>query len=872
MGLARRLGLSINLSGQGVFMFRRTKICAAVAVVLGGGLSIPALAQQADQPQRIEITGSAIKRVDAEGPAPVEIYTRKDIQRTGATTISELVKNISVLDIDDQGELTANSPSGSGTSNLQIRGLSERNLLILLNGRRLPTNALADGSGAGAAVDVNNIPLSAIERIEVLKDGGSAIYGADAVAGVINFITKKNYNGLEARADYGTSSRHDGQEKGGGLVFGFGDYDASGFNILGAVDVFKRDPIMRKDRELTRSADWRRYDGKTDGRSSFHPNGNILDDTGTVVVGQVVPCPPEDLRGTTCRFDFNKSVLTAVNGADRWSSMLVGNLKLGSMRAFSEVMYSESKDLFEAQPAPGAYFDQQDRLIFGRFMQVGPRTTNRKASLLSLVAGLEGSFGSYDWDVALGQGTSKVSNHDKNYVDATLFDEAISSGLIDPTRTDNPESEINKIRLTPKRDGKSVIRYLNAKISGPIVNLPGGQLAFAVGGSLNKETIRDTPDANQQAGNVFGSIAQAAVDASRQSQAIFGELSIPLLKNLEGQVAVRYDRYSAVEGIVGGTRVSGENSTRTSPKVAVKYKPADFVLMRASYAESFLAPTLKQMFGGQDAGAESTSDTEILCPAFGVPAANCDNFPYDNVTGSNPNLKPEIGKTYNVGFVLEPHPAVSLGVDLWRIRKRDEVGQPSVETAVQLGNYQFINGRWTVFTNNQNLARTESEGADIDVRVRFPSTDFGRVTLHNTSTYYTHIKTEVEPGAGFDEYVGTFLNPRWRNTFTLNLEYGPWNGTMAVRTTAGMLDTDQPHDTTLFNNARRIGTYEELDLGVQYSGFKNLTLGGIVKNALDRMPPFSQRGAQNQYGSLGFPWIYSPRGRFFQVTANYKFY
>lgn len=851
-------------------MFKRHAIATAAMLCAGAVGSGSALAQNTPAPQRIEITGSSIKRIDNEGPAPVQIINKRDIERTGATTVSELVKNLAVLDIDDQGNLTANSPAGSGTTNLQVRGLSERNLLILLNGRRLPINALTDGSGAGAAVDVNNIPLSAIERIELLKDGGSAIYGSDAVAGVMNFITRKNYNGVEARVGYGKTSRGDGAEKTGGVVFGFGDYDTAGFNILGAIDVFKSDPIMRADREITRSADWRRYDGVTDGRSGFHPNGNILNAAGTAVVGQVVPCPPGELRGTTCRFDFNQTVLTAVNGEDRWSTLLIGSVKLGGMRAFGEVVYSEAKNLFEAQPAPGPYVDRQGRTVNGRFMQVGPRTTNRKASLLSTTAGLEGSFGDYDWDVAVGQGVSKVRNNDSNYLDNTRFGQAIAAGTIDPTSSTNPASVLDPLRIFPTRDGRSVVRFINAKVSGSLTKLPGGPLGFAVGTNLNKETLRDVPDLNQQNGNVFGSIAQAPVDAERDLKAVFAELALPLLSNLEAQIAVRYDRYSGASGTIGGQQISGASASRTSPKVALKYKPLSVLLLRASYAESFLAPSLKQLFGGVDEGAESTSDTDILCPAFGVSAANCDNFPYRNRTGSNPQLKPETGKTYNFGIVLEPIPDVSVGLDLWQIKKDNEVNQPTVETAVQNGNFSRINGQWTVFTNNQNLALSKSKGFDLDLRARF-ALPFGRLTLTDSMTHYFEIKTQDDPTASVDNFVGTFLNPRWRNTFRVSLETGPWEGTLAVRSTAGMTDTDQPTGSAIANAARRIGSHEEVDIGLRYSGFKGLTLNGAVKNLFDRDPPFSQRGTTNQYGSLGFPWIYNPRGRFYQVSANYAF-
>jgi iron complex outermembrane receptor protein len=837
-------------------------------LAFGGSLALgitPAQAQQ--QLQRVEITGSAIKRVQTEGPAPVEIYNRKDIERTGATTVTELVKNIASLDIDDQGDLTGNSPSGSGTTNLQIRGLSERNLLILLNGRRLPVNALHDGSGAGAAVDVNTIPISALERIEVLKDGGSAIYGADAVAGVINFITRKNFTGLEARLGYGVSSRNDAKETPAGVVFGMGDYDTQGFNVLAALDMFKRDAIMRTDREITRSADWRRFAGGTgvDGRSTFHPSGNIVGGAGAP--GQLAPCPAEDLplRGGLCRFDFSRSILTAANGADRFSGMLIGSVKLGSgMRGFAELTYSESKDLFLAQPAPGAYIDTLGQTIRARFMQPGPRTTDRKGSLTQLVAGLEGSIGTTDWDVAVGQGTSKVTNNDSNYLAADRFIDAINNGLIDPTSTTNPTALVDSLRLTPTRTGKSVLRFVNAKVTGQLMEMGGGPLAYAVGLQSQRESLTDRPDAEQQAGNVFGSIAQAAVDASRNSSAIFGELSIPFFKNFESQVAIRHDRYPG--------------NSKTSPKFAVKYQPSSAFMVRGSYAESFLAPSLKQLYGGQEQGAESVSVDALgnphpVCAAFPTLSGTCDNFPYQEISGSNPNLKPELGKTFNVGFVFEPAPQVSLGVDFWLIKKRDEISTLSVESAVANGDIGIsAQGEAQVFVTNQNVARAKVSGVDVDLRLRLGDTPFGKMTVRDALTYYTRNQRQFEPGGLFYEYNGTFLSPRWRNTVNVNFEKGPWSTTVALRTTAGMKDSDQPGGELENILARRIGIYEEVDTTVQYTGFKSLTLTGGIKNLFDHQPPYSNEGTQNQYGSLGFPWIYSPRGRFFYVTANYKFF
>src|SRR6478609_7944935 len=277
-------------------VFQRNKLAVAVGCLLGiGGILLP-LAAPAQTPDiRVDVTGSNIK--------PVEIVTREEIQRTGARTVNELLRYIPSVDIYDQGEIASNSPAGSGTTTIRLRGLSENNVLVLLNGRRLPVNALYDASGAGAAVDVNMIPISAIERVEILKDGGSAIYGADAVAGVVNFITRKDFQGVEVTGRYGISTHGDGEEKGANVTAGFGNYEKDGYNVLFTIDYLKRDPIYRKDREISKSVDFRRIDsGAPDGRSSFAPQGNYVNpDTGAFVGGSVRPCPPELIGGNPAR-------------------------------------------------------------------------------------------------------------------------------------------------------------------------------------------------------------------------------------------------------------------------------------------------------------------------------------------------------------------------------------------------------------------------------------------------------------------------------------------------------------------------------------------------------------------------------------------
>ncbi|MEC5163947.1 iron complex outermembrane receptor protein [Janthinobacterium sp. CG_S6] len=839
-------------------MFRKTVLARALTIAfssaaLAAAVAPSAMAQDAngEKVQRVIVTGSAIKRVDAETAAPVEIYTKKDILRTGSTTVSELIKNLAAIDIGDAGELSSSSPGGSGTSNVKMRGLSERNVLVLLNGRRLPTNAMADGSGAGAAVDVNVIPVSALERVEILKDGGSAIYGADAVAGVMNFITKKNYQGLEAKGSYGQSSRSDAKEKNASLVYGVGDYDQSGFNILATADVFKRDPIYRKDRELTRSADFRRFGG-IDGRSGYSPNGNIAGG------GQEVPCAPEDLSKGVCRFDFNKTLLTTINGADRFSGMLLGSVKVSdSIRAFAELTYSENKDHFLAHPAPGVYTNRAGQDVNGRFMQMGPRTTDRKGSLSQFATGLEGNSRGIDWDVALGKGISKVSNQDSNYAQSEMLDAAIAAGLIDPSKNTNSEAEINKFRLRPHREGKNEMTYLNAKASAPIMDLAGGALAYAVGFSYIKEALTDSPDQNQKDGLVFGSIQQAAVNASRKSKGVFGELSIPFLKNVEAQVALRYDDISSV-------------GKKTSPKVALRYQPLSTLMVRASYAGSFLAPSLKQMYGAVEAGANSTDDT-LVCNAFPTLSGSCSNFPYNEVTGSNKNLKPETGKTYNLGVVFSPVSAFSAGIDYFRINKKNEIDTPTLEQAIAAGTHEIKGGEARVLMNLQNLASTDIEGVDVDLRYTSPQTAYGKFTVRNSSTVYTKIDKVDSPGGERQSALGNFESPKYRNTLTVGYENGAVSAALIGRTTGDMIDSDKRIE-KIPAGTRSIASHTEIDMTGQYALNKSLTFSGGIKNLLDRMPPYSIMGSGNQYGSQGFANLYNVRGRYFYVGANYKFF
>jgi iron complex outermembrane receptor protein len=849
-------------------MFRKTKVCTAIAVAVGasGLFAAPAFAQSSE---RIEITGSAIKRLNIETPAPIEIITRAEIARTGATSINELIKSISVIDINDQGEQSSNSPGGSGTSRIRLRGLGESQTLVLVNGRRVPKNPLADASGAGSAFNLNAIPVRAIERIEILKDGGSAIYGADAVAGVVNFILRKDYSGVTVGANYGESSRSDAAEQAVSAIAGWGDLSRDRFNVMAALDYFKRDPIYRKDRELSRSVDFRRFGVipgySADSRSVFAPEGNYLTPSGALAGQTVKPCPPESTSGAFCVFDFNASLLTSYNPADRISGLVNGTLQINpDTTAFARVIASESKDYFEAQPVPdffvspvGAPFPQ----YAGRFMQGGPRITNKKGTLFSLDAGVEGVWRNLDWKLGLTSGEAKTTNTDRNYYNRTLWNAATRNGSIDATSLNNDPALVESLKVSPVRTGKEKLEQVDGQVSGDFFKLPGGTARYAVGMSVWKESIDDNPDPLQVQNLVVGSIAQSIVSADRDAYALFAELQLPIVKTVEGQVALRYDDY--------------DTASSTSPKVALKWQITPALALRGSYSKSFKVPTLKQQFASAGQGAITL--TPAQCQQVGNSAAECANgLPGFRRTGSNPDLQPEFGKSYNFGVIAEAGP-FSVSIDYFDVNKTDNISTLTLQSAIDNGFFlRDDQNRIVVLQDLRNFAQSQNTGVDVDARLRFRGLPIvGDFTLRGTGTYYMYQRTRTTSALPWAEFNGTYSTPRWRTTLTATSVIGPWTFQGQMRTVDGFYDTAVSKSgwtATTPGKDRRVPAHQEVDVTVSWEGIKNLKLTGSVKNVFDKMPPFSwQNAASNNYSQMGFAELYNVRGRFFQVGAEYTF-
>lgn len=559
------------------------------------------------------------------------------------------------------------------------------------------------------------------------------------------------------------------------------------------------------------------------------------------------------------------------------SALVIGTMQLTpTTKAFAELTYSTTKDHFEAHPVPDYFvvpitstaqtpyeipadwgYGPGNVYITGRFMQGGPRTTNRKSDFLNTAVGADGTIGNYDWKVSLNHGESKVTNSDSNYFDANKWVVATGDGSLDPTSSTNDPALIESLRVYPVREGKSTLTSLNAQLSGDLTQLPAGMMRFAVGASANRETLKDTPDPLTQAGDVIGSIAQAAVDASRNYNAVYGELQVPVTKTVEAQAALRYDRY--------------DNANATSPKLGVKWAVKPELAFRGSYTKSFRAPVLKQLYGAMEEGATNITDP-TACTTLGIPLDTDGGCFYaaTQVNGANPDLKPEIGKTLNLGIVFELAKNFNASVDWWRIQKTDDITSPTITSAIASGRFTKVGPKTSVFTNLQNIAERETAGLDVDARWRLTGTAIGNVTIRNLLTYYFTNKTRSSSGDEWAEFADTYATPTYRNAINVTTETGPWTFGGTLKTVGGFLDTEQPIEANA--TTRRVASHTELDVVTQYAGYKNLELSFGIKNLLDRMPPFSlQNASSNSYSQMGFAELYTNRGRFFYAGAKYTF-
>ncbi|MBA0225637.1 TonB-dependent receptor [Stenotrophomonas maltophilia] len=917
---------------------RRTTLASSITHILAGSTlllvgaaaSSSAFAQeQATNLDRITVTGSNIPRTNTETPSPVQVVTRQEIDRTGKTTVAEYLQTLTA---DGAGSIPKTFGNGfaGGGAGISLRGLGAGSTLVLLNGRRMATYGLAD-DGQKVFTDLSTIPLDAVERVEVLKDGASAIYGSDAIAGVVNIILRSDFQGAILRGSYGISGDGDGDAKKATLTAGTGDLSSDGWNAFFSLDVGKTDAIKisdRKNRKWIGTGDIRRwgYDaadaqflggaylsGGTAG--GVGPNGSVFDATGHLVAlpgcAGLTTIPGQSdatAQAQGCLWDPAQQYRDLspeekyVNVFGR-ASFAFGE----GGEVYTEIGYSKKETIFSNTPSgvsggwgyPGGpvnansgagatqlYAGHPDnplptaaRLRYSAW-DVGPRVTDNTNEFNRFLVGVKGNWGDWSYDTAyLHSGTDLVNKRTGflryDAVRCVLGNPACPYGTwrIGDNASQTPQSVYDAISPTISARAKSSLDMFDFTISRSLMDLKGGPLGLAFGTEWRKTSNSLTPQTFTDIGQIIG-LGYSAYDGTQNVYAGYAELSAPVLEQLELSAAVRYDKYESGEG-------------KATPKLGVKWTPADWIALRASYAEGFRAPNPAENGDGGLAAFSNARDP-VRCAID--PANECTARSVAIITRPNKDLKPEESKSYSVGIVLQPTSTTSLTVDAWEIKRTNEIAQGSTADAIAAGNVlrdaNNIGGvanSGTILAVNTAYVNANSSrvrGIDTDIRQTF---DIGPGQLEMDLQWSHVLKFERTEGDTTVDYVGTHGNcdvtncigtPKDRINFGTTWKQGPWSISGVANYISKLENKDRRGGDYLAfyedgEPVEKISSFTTFDLSGRWNITEAFELNASVQNVFDRIAPLdpSTYGAVN-YNPLHFSGAI---GRYFTVGAKYTF-
>lgn len=730
-------------------MKNRNPLYDAVRYALAAGLGLAGtsgavFAQEEEDSaelDKIEVTGSRIKRTDIEGASPVFVIQREDIERTGLTSVGDLLQDLPVA---GAALNTQFNNGGNGATYLNLRNLGSNRLLVLVNGRRWVTSL-------AGRVDLNDIPVAIVKRIEVLKDGASAIYGSDAIAGVVNIITRDDFEGAQANAYIGQYDENDGEIQ--FYDFSIGTSSDRG-SVFFNVSYAQQEDVFAGDRRI--SAEPQFGTGNAFG-SSGTPQGRIgagalgsfalVSDPGTNVTGPgglgAAAFRPGDFSfgapgdgGDRFNFAPDNYLLTPY---ERTNVFVQGRYELTDTIAVSaEATYNQRKSDQLLAPTPlflglfGSGFASgvgvsaanpfnpfgidllpSTWLLGRRMVEAGPRNFFQDVDNFRFGIGFEGSFQIgeryFDWDVNYVYGDRSRDDIAEGRVNVQRVQNALGANCgniagcvplnVFGGQGANGEGTItpamlNYILYTEQSTRGNILRDYSANLTGELFDLPAGPLGFAIGYEKRQEEGFDQPDALVASGITSGN-ARQPTNGSFSVDEFYAEIAVPLLAGVTGaerldlSLAMRYSDFDTF----GDT---------TNFKIGLEWQPIADLLVRGTWAEGFRAPNIAELFSGQGDsfptisdpcsdfngvtdGSVATAQQIQNCISQGVPADGSyvqANAQIRITTGSNPNLSPETSESYTIGIVYSPSwlDGLDITLDYYDIELDDSISSIGAQT------------------------------------------------------------------------------------------------------------------------------------------------------------------------------------------------
>ncbi len=708
------------------------RIAPALSIAFGAAMvtapiAPPAFAQQTVE--RVEITGSSIKRIDAETALPVQIVTRQEIEATGSANVEQFLQGLGVA-LQGNSNNVAASASGAatgGVSSVSLRGLGAQRTLVLIDGKRVSAGGnLTDST----SVDINHIPVAAIERVEVLKDGASAIYGSDAIGGVINFILRKDYKGGEATAYANLTQHPGGRGWGTNALLGFGDMAKDSFNGTFALDYRKQNALYGAQRPFASSGI--NVDHRNDTTSGNTFPANFFANDGSFGVQNTLfpgcsnggPYLTYSPVRNQCRFD--PSPLVSLLPESEQTS-LFGTLRYAFARdleGYGQFSYSTKEQRTIIQPVPissafnlppnhslffqAPYFDPTTGQSFSTFL-LKPSSPYYPTAFVQAIPGSSGTpdlnvlyrsaitgnrdftdisnqtrvvlglksviFGGWDSDTAYLHVDTKLTERVNNgFPSLAGILPLLNSGQVDPFGGNTSPAVQAQVDATQFRGDawktKTSIDSLAATVRHDLTQLSGGPLALAAGTDGRREAFILDPSPAIQTGDISGYGGNfLPVDKSRLVGAAFAELVAPVVRGVELTGAVRYDHYENV-------------GAKTSPKIGARWQPVREVVLRGSVGKGFRAPSLTELYQPQTIGVTTPgiSDPQRCGQPTGLPPPNnLYNDPKECggqlpiTIGGTTTLKPETSTNSTLGIVFEPTNNASFAVDWWQVNLKETI-------------------------------------------------------------------------------------------------------------------------------------------------------------------------------------------------------
>ncbi|WP_338728352.1 TonB-dependent receptor [Shewanella baltica] len=845
-------------------MIKRTKVASAINLAIVASITSGAFvttsafaAEEKAKVERIEVTGSRIQRQDMETASPVTVIDAAAIKAEGFTSVDQMLQVQTSMAGAAIGSTTNNG--ADGVAQVDLRGMGSQRTLVLLNGRRMVNS----GSGANSSVDLNSIPVAMIARVEILKDGASAVYGSDAIAGVVNIITKKDFEGFQLDFNGSGTDKGDGRNGDVSALYGF-NTDGGNYTIGAAFS--DRRGVIQGDRDWTEP-----------GASSFIPTGTlggkVQDANGNWVARNTgydftqdsyyqTPSERRSLFANMTQELGNDVVLTADaiytnRRSNQQMAAQPADIMLNVCGAAGVAAGAPCVTLDSAMLAAGIKADDKGLVNYRRRTNdVGPRIYTQDTDTWRLSGGLAGTL-----DVHTGMNWDLTYTYGKNQA-KTAVDNSINASDMTASIYANPDAwfsgapltqqMINEIGYSEQANGGNEQQTLSAGLNGELFDLKAGAVGFAIGAEYRRESGFFNPDPVVVAGESTAA-QQDPTDGNYNVISIFQEVSVPFTEKLTGEFALRLDDYSTF-------------GKATTWKIGLTYTATDDLMIRGVAATGFRAPSVSELYGGNSGSFDYLDD----------PWGNAQDPQILVNRTSDPDLKPEESESYTAGLVYSPSyvDGMSVTLDYWRFKVDNAIARMDTQAGLDAC-HRFqttgdttgaasceifkigANGDLDNLTNAlTNVGTQDTSGVDFNLAYSFELIGLDW-KVNNDTTYLVNFEQDGKKYTGtIDGNFGAYA--RVRNNFSLTAGQDDWSVMYFNRYIGGMTDLAEGTDveSILYHNIS--GTYHINDMTTVSLGVKNFT---------DEKPVTVSNGSDG--GTV--PEVYDTIGRVIYGGVTVKF-